>query len=134
MLKEKSCGAIIYNEDKKVLVVKHNAGHWDFPKGHIEENETEIQTAIREVKEETNIDISIPDENIKYEIHYNPKPDVDKTVIFFLAKNITDDVLKQDSEIANIGWYSYKEAMDILTYDIAKELLKKSYEDLKKLK
>ena len=53
MQKEKSCGAIIYNKNKEVLIVKHNAGHWDFPKGHVEENETEIQTAIREVKEET---------------------------------------------------------------------------------
>lgn len=55
---EKSCGAIVI-EDGKVLLVKHNAGHWDFPKGHVEEGETEFETAIREVKEETNIDIKL---------------------------------------------------------------------------
>ena len=32
MKKEKSCGAIIYNNENKVLIVKHNEGHWDFPK------------------------------------------------------------------------------------------------------
>ena len=59
MTKEKSCGAVIFNNEDKVLIVKHNAGHWDFPKGHMEAGETEKQTALREVKEETKIDIHI---------------------------------------------------------------------------
>ena len=61
---EKSCGSIVIDNDK-VLLVKHNAGHWDFPKGHVEANETEVDTAIREVKEETNILIEV---NEKYKI------------------------------------------------------------------
>ena len=59
MTTEKSCGAVIFNDEDKVLIVKHNAGHWDFPKGHMEAGETETQTAIREVKEETNIDVTL---------------------------------------------------------------------------
>ena len=129
MQKEKSCGAIIYNKNKEVLIVKHNAGHWDFPKGHVEENETEIQTAIREVKEETDIDITIYKE-YRYEIHYNPKENVGKTVVFFLANNVNNNAKKQDEEIANIGWFKYDEALNILTYDDAKKLLKQSYKDL----
>ena len=57
---EKSCGCIIIDKDR-VLLVKHNAGHWDFPKGHMEDGETEIETAIREVKEETNLDVKEED-------------------------------------------------------------------------
>lgn len=129
MEKEKSCGAIIYNDNNEVLIVKHNAGHWDFPKGHMEEGENEYQTALREVKEETNLDIELIKE-YRYEIHYSPKENVDKTVVFFLARNKSNDVVKQDAEIANIGWFEYKEANNILTYDIAKELLNKSYNDL----
>ena len=132
MIQEKSCGAVIYNSNNEVLVVKHNAGHWDFPKGHVEENETEVQTALREVKEETNVDVHIY-ENIKYESHYSPKENVEKTVIFFLARSISDTLMKQDAEIADIGWYSYEDALNILTYDNAKEILKKSYNDLLKL-
>lgn len=128
MTTEKSCGAVIFNEEDKVLIVKHNAGHWDFPKGHMEEGETEIQTAIREVKEETNIEIEILEE-YKYESHYSPKKDVEKTVVFFLAKNKSKKVIKQDAEIENIGWFSYSEALDIITYDNAKELYKKAYKD-----
>ncbi len=130
MLKEKSCGAIVYNKDNKVLIVKHNAGHWDFPKGHVEKDETELETATREVKEETNIDITIPDSSLRYEIYYSPKENVNKTVVFYIARNISSETIKQDSEISNIGWFTYDEAMDILTYDSAKELLKKSYKDL----
>ena len=129
MKKEKSCGAIIYNNENKVLIVKHNEGHWDFPKGHMEKGEDEYQTAIREVKEETSVDIELYKNN-RYTINYSPKEDVDKTVVFFLAKSKSDILKKQDSEIANIGWFSYDEALEILTYNTAKELLKKSYSDL----
>ena len=72
-------------------------------------------------------------ENIKYESHYSPKENVEKTVIFFLARSISDTLVKQDAEIADIGWYSYEDALNILTYDNAKEILKKSYNDLLKL-
>ena len=94
----------------------------------MEAGETETQTAIREVKEETNIDIDIIEE-YRYESHYSPKENVEKTVVFFLAKNKSEKLEKQDAEIANIGWFSYKEALDIITYDNAKELYKKAYND-----
>ena len=58
MEKEKSCGAIII-KNKKVLLIQQTDGFWGFPKGHVEQNETEEQTTIREVKEETNLDIEI---------------------------------------------------------------------------
>ena len=41
---EKSCGSVVFFEDK-VLIVKHNEGHWDFPKGHIEDGESEEECA-----------------------------------------------------------------------------------------
>ena len=49
--KEKSCGCIIIENDK-VLLIQQTKGHWGFPKGHVEAFETESETAIREVKEE----------------------------------------------------------------------------------
>ena len=62
--KEKSCGCIII-ENGKVLLIQQTKGHWGFPKGHVEAFETESETAIREVKEETNLDVKI-DENKRY--------------------------------------------------------------------
>ena len=56
MKQEKSCGCIVLDK-RTVLLIKHNSGHWDFPKGHVEGEESEVETAIREVKEETGLDI-----------------------------------------------------------------------------
>ena len=127
---EKSCGCIIIHKNK-VLLVQHNAGHWDFPKGHIEENETEIQTAIREVKEETNID-AIVQENRRYVSEYYTKKDTFKQVIFFIATCKETETKKQEAEIQNIEWLSFKEALERITYSNSKEILKQVMEDIKK--
>ena len=66
--KEKSCGCVIIENDK-VLLIKQIQGNWGFPKGHMEVGETEVETAIREVKEETNLDVEI-NENKRYTLEY----------------------------------------------------------------
>ena len=57
MKHEKSCGAICYTREEgapRVLVICHRyGGHWAFPKGHVEAGESEEETAMREVREET---------------------------------------------------------------------------------
>ncbi len=62
-LYEKSCGGIIFyktRQNVKILLVKNNNGrYWSFPKGHIEDGETEQETAIREIKEETGLDVTL---------------------------------------------------------------------------
>ncbi|MBQ7646054.1 MAG: NUDIX domain-containing protein [Clostridia bacterium] len=60
MILERSCGAVVYKRtDKRVLyLIEHMArGHVSLPKGHVEDGETEEQTARREIKEETNLDV-----------------------------------------------------------------------------
>ena len=61
----------------------------------MEKGETEKQTAIREVKEETNIEVEIPDLNKKYTVHYSPKLGVIKEVVFFIARKIDGEVSPQ---------------------------------------
>lgn len=119
---EKCCGAIII-DNKKVLIVKHQKGHFDFPKGHVENNETEVETALREVKEETSLEIEL-DERKRYVISYSPKEGTIKEVIFFLAKPITKEVKPQVNEIAEIKWLSFEEAVERITYDNSRELLR----------
>jgi bis(5'-nucleosidyl)-tetraphosphatase len=84
MKKEKSCGTIII-ENNKVLLIQQTDNAWGFPKGHIENNETEQETAIRETKEETNLDVKIIS-NKKYIINYKINNEIDKEVVLFLAK------------------------------------------------
>ena len=76
---EKSCGAIVYRKNRsqiELLLIKNRyGGHWSFPKGHVEGQETEIQTALREVKEETGLDINIQ-KGFRQMVEYYPKPNI----------------------------------------------------------
>tara|TARA_B100001741_G_scaffold298651_1_gene284370 strand:+ start:190 stop:612 length:423 start_codon:yes stop_codon:yes gene_type:complete len=131
---EKSCGVVLFNSDKFLLLQHNNEdsradGHWDFPKGHVESGEEEIDTALRELKEETNIE----DVNIipSFKQFINYKIDkgtlsVSKRVIFFLAETKVWDV-SLSSEHQNFIWLNFEEAIERLTYDNAKNILKKAH-------
>ena len=125
---EKSCGAIVV-DDGKVLLVKHNAGHWDFPKGHVEEGETEIETAIREVKEETNIDIKIEKEN-KYISEYSPKENVMKTVIYFIGEKVGGEDKPQIEEVSDVKWVDVNKAVERITHQRSKEIMMQVIKDM----
>lgn len=125
---EKSCGAIIFDGDK-VLILQQTEGHWGFPKGHVEDGETEVETAIREIKEETNLDVKI-NEKYRFVEHYSPKPGVEKDVIFFIAEKIGGEVIAQEEEVQKIQWCSFDEAMEMLTYDNSKETFKSALKAL----
>ena len=116
---EKSCGAVIFDNDK-VLVIQQVAGHWGFPKGHVEKGEKEIETAIREVKEETNIDVRITD-NTRYTVEYMNRGLL-KQVVFFLAEPISFDLKPQSEEITVIEWLSFEDAIERFTHDNVREL------------
>ncbi|MBI9008417.1 MAG: NUDIX domain-containing protein [Tenericutes bacterium] len=115
MKKEKSCGCVVFNEEKKVLLVRMRQGHYSFPKGHVEENESEYQTAIREVKEETNIECEIID-GFRCISTYSPFPKVVKDVVFFVAKSTTNDIIIQEEEVSSCGFYSVEEIRNLLTF------------------
>ncbi len=126
MKKEKSCGILVF-DGNKVLMVKHRKGHWGFPKGHVEAGETEEETAIREVKEETNCDAKII-EGFRKAINYNPKEDVNKDVIFFVGEPITKNIVAQEEEVSDVLFVPIKEAAQAVTYDEEKEVLKEAIE------
>jgi len=125
---EKSCGAVIFDGDK-ILVIQQVKGHWGFPKGHVEEGETEVETAIREIKEETNLDVEI-DETHRYVEHYSPEEGIEKDVVFFIAKKTGGEVKVQEEEVKETQWLLPNEAMDRLTYDTSKNILSKVMKDL----
>lgn len=127
---EKSCGAIVI-QGEKILVIQQAAGHWGFPKGHVEDGETEVETAIREIKEETNLDVEI-DESHRYVEHYSPKEGVEKDVVLFVAKMIGGEIKAQEEEVQKIKWLSYEEAIQTITYDNSRSVLKEAWKELGK--
>ena len=127
---EISCGAYII-DDKKVLLIKHkNGGHWDCPKGHMEIGETKSQTAIREVLEETGLEIKIVSEK-EYIVSYMPNTQTKKTVIFFEAEKVGGKLKKQESEVIDIKWVSLEDAINIITFEENKKAFKSFLKDKK---
>lgn len=118
--KEKSCGCVIIENDK-VLLIKQIQGNWGFPKGHMEVGETEVETAIREVKEETNLDVEI-NENKRYTLEYVTDRNTYKEVVFFIAKKTSENEKYQESEITAIEWMNFDDAMKTITYDNTRKL------------
>lgn len=129
MMLEKSCGALVFRRfhgNTELLLIKHaNGGHWSFPKGHVEAGETEVETALREIKEETGIDVII-DPSFREVISYSPKKDTQKDVIYFIARAQNYDYTPQEEEIAQIKWVEINRAHTILTYDNDKQLVNKA--------
>lgn len=127
MKKEKSCGAVVINDKNEVLLVYHNAGHISFPKGHMEANEKEVETAYREVLEETGIEIEIID-SIREVNTYNPKMNVVKDVVFFKAKPINNELKPQLEEVRKVCFLDVNKAFDLITYDSDKQILRRIIE------
>ncbi|MCM1988944.1 bis(5'-nucleosyl)-tetraphosphatase [Oceanirhabdus seepicola] len=131
MSMEKSCGAVIYrklNGDLEFLAVKSKVnGHWGFPKGHVEEGETEKETAKREVLEETGLNITLV-EGFRTKIEYSLAEDIRKEVIFFIGKTSDQCVKIQEEEIGEYRWLNYSEMLDLLTFDSNKSVLKEAQE------
>ncbi len=129
MLHEKSCGAIVYRRfhgNIEILLIKHiNSGHWSFPKGHVEGDETELETARREIKEETGLDV-ILDQTFRETVTYSPKRDTQKVVVYFLALARNYDYVPQEEEIADIRWVDIVHATRLLTYENDKTIVNKA--------
>ena len=127
---EKSCGAIVYRKrhgNTEILLIKHvRSGCWSFPKGHMEPGENEIQTAVREIKEETNIDVSVDVPAFSEVVVFNPRRDITKEVVYFLARATTFDCEKQESEIAEVRWVEIGQALTLLAYDNDRVLVNKA--------
>jgi len=129
MVFEKSCGAIVYRRhhgNLEILLIKHvNSGHWSFPKGHVEGGETEEETALREIKEETGIDVII-DSTFRETVTYFPRKDTQKVVVYFLAKAKNFEYVPQEEEIAQIKWVDIGYATSVLTYENDKTIVNKA--------
>ena len=128
MKKEKSCGCIIINNNKVLLVFEKNRNFWGFPKGHVENNETEFETAMRECKEEVGLDV-ILFKDCRYETEYKIGNKIDKSVILYLATVKDNFVTMQESEIEKYKWCSFEETNKLLIYDNLKEVFSKALDD-----
>lgn len=128
-LYEHSCGAVvsrIINGKRRYLLIKNKRStHWGFPKGHIERGETEIDTAKREVLEETGIHIDILP-NFVEKSEYSIQGRIEKSVAIFLGKTSDTQTIIQKEEIEDYIWLEYPNALKMLKFSNDKQILEKA--------
>jgi 8-oxo-dGTP pyrophosphatase MutT (NUDIX family) len=135
VFREKSCGAIVFvkNVEVNYLLLHYEAGHWDFVKGNVEPSESERDTVIRELREETGIVDAqfIDDFKEKIEYFYRRQgTTIHKEVVFFLIEAHTEKI-ELSYEHVGYDWLDYQRAMEKLTFKNAKDMLQKAQEFLK---
>ena len=123
-----SSGVVLINNqlDKpELLLIKNKkSGMWGFPKGHIEDKETLIETAIREVKEEIGLEIKSLEKKPSFECNYIDDNGNNKKVIYFIKK-INKIVPKLNDEIEDYVWADLEKCYKTLKFPELKEIVKK---------
>ncbi|QJG66892.1 bis(5'-nucleosyl)-tetraphosphatase [Mycoplasma phocoenae] len=123
----KSCGGIIFdqNNEMKVLIVKHKEGHWGFPKGRVEGDETELETARRELREETNLEVGFFKKGRLTSEYYLPDGKF-KTVVYFPGFYLAGELKYQRSELTDAKWILPQDVNKYLTQSDSEELIYKA--------
>ena len=125
---EKTCGAVMFtvkDGEIKYLIIKNESGHIGFPKGHIEYGETELETAEREVREETGLEF-IPFGDFREVYTFSTKENCIKTGVFFISRYEYRKPEIQEEEILDDWLLSYDEAFEKLNFPEDKELFIKA--------
>jgi bis(5'-nucleosidyl)-tetraphosphatase len=130
MIHEKSCGAVVFFKNEKVnyLLLQYEAGHWDFVKGNVEPNESETETVLRELKEETGIVVSQVIDGFRERIQYfyrRQGETIRKEVVFYIIQTNTEKV-ELSFEHVGYTWLDYIHALEKLTFKNAKDVLQKA--------
>ncbi|MBI2480525.1 MAG: NUDIX domain-containing protein [Planctomycetia bacterium] len=114
MAEVKSCGIIVFRRHPLEFLLMRHPTRWDLPKGHVDPGETNLECALRELREETGIgpeDIQL-DEKFLFEHHYpvrdrsHPDRISDKTLLIYLGwlKRNVDVVLTEHEGFAWFPW------------------------------
>lgn len=135
---ERSAGFILFRNDSaapggRLYLLLDYGRHWDYAKGHVEKGESDLDAAIRELKEETGIKAPKVVEGFSHEIEYFFRSSkhglIRKSVVFFLGQTNARDVILSEEHIA-YEYLDYDSAMKRLTYANARETLRKAQEFL----
>ena len=127
MNKEKSCGAVVFTRESgevRYVLVEQRSGNYSFPKGHVEPGETETETALREIWEETGLrpDL-IPGFRDGETYVIVKKQGAVKDVVYFLAEYSGQDIRPSVTDAVSADLFSFEEALKALPTENRKKVL-----------
>ncbi len=131
MPKEKSVGAVVFRQQDNeplFLLLHYDAGHWDFPKGHVEAGETEQQTLLREVQEETGLEKLELLHGFKQQTSYFFRREgqtIFKEVVFYLVET-REEKIELSSEHRGFQWLPFEQAAKKITFKNSRNVLLKA--------
>ncbi len=124
---EKSCGAVVFTVEDgqiKYLLAQSLGGLYGFPKGHMEAGETETETALREVFEETHVRIDLLDGfRAVTEYAIPSKANTMKQVVYFLGEYRNQKIIHQKEELLSARLATYEEAIRLFRFEDSKQIL-----------
>ena len=127
MIYEKSCGAVVFtrmNNEIKYLLIRNLTGIYGFPKGHVEQGETEEQTALREVFEEVGLAVKLVSGFRSEDEHPIPqKENTMKQIVYFLGEYSNQEFTYQKEELTDALLTDYETAMTLFQFDSSKRIL-----------
>ena len=127
MKREFSAGGMVFNSNNQLLITKSSRGYWQFLKGHIEEGQTVEQAALREVREEGGVNARIIKKvGVSKYIRNWDGNKYHKTVTYFLMEYLDGSPDDHDQDVELAKWVDPQEALELLSFDDGKELLKKA--------
>ncbi len=132
MITEKSCGAVVFTKESghiKYVIIRSKEGFYGFPKGHMEGMETEIQTALREVAEETGLSVDIVGGFRTEDSHpFNRNGETRlKHITYFLAEYANQTPVAQETELSSIDLMDFDTAISALQFDSTKRILAEAH-------
>lgn len=138
MIIEKSCGAIVFTKesgDIEYVIIRSKEGIYGFPKGHIEENESETETTLREVEEEVSLTVTlIPGFRSEdtYSFIRNSETRL-KHIVYFLGEFSAQTPTVQEIELNGVYLMDYETAMSSFQFESSKRLLTEAHNFLMQL-
>jgi bis(5'-nucleosidyl)-tetraphosphatase len=134
MKNDQSMGVILFYQfprSVKYLIIKHQKGHWSFPKGHADKGETKLETALRELKEETGVSkIRLLKKSVMlketYKFTDRKGVKILKKVNYFIGEALSKKVKIDFREVVNYKWSTYKASLEKITFEESASVLKKA--------
>lgn len=107
-----------------VLLVQLHAGHWGFPKGHPNPHETPLETAQRELFEETGLKVNklFSDQTLEESYVFKAYGDIIHKKVKYYTAQVEGKIKMMEEEIKDFKWVPLSEAADHVTFDQAKEI------------
>ncbi|HEY7935223.1 MAG TPA: NUDIX domain-containing protein [Solirubrobacteraceae bacterium] len=130
--REFSAGGVVVRGDEVLVIVPVNRAAdgsvvLALPKGHLDEGETAVQAATREVREETGV-VADPVCELGKSLYWYRRDGktIRKSVAFFLFNYVEGDTADHDGEVEEVSWFDFKRAREELTYGGEREMVSRA--------